>query len=55
MDNLSPLAEAQAILGLDPLPADAEAQLDALYVKADENEKPLIASLYEALFVLENA
>lgn len=51
----TPLSKAQDILGMDPLPNDAEAQLDALYVKADEIEKSMFAMIYEGLFVLRNS
>ena len=54
-DNLTPLERAQAILGLDPLPDEAEEQIDALYDEADENEKPLFSMIYEGLFVAESA
>lgn len=54
-DKLTPIAEAQAILKMDPLPDDAEAQFDALYVKSDEFEKMEFGDLYEVLFMAENA
>lgn len=51
----SVLDEAQKLLRREPLPKDAEAQLDALYKRAPRDEKPLFAELYEALFVAQNA
>lgn len=45
------LDKAQALLALNPLPADAEEQLDALYMQADEAERFAFDGLYEALFV----
>lgn len=51
----TPLEQAQAIVGMDPLPDDAEAQIEALEAEADENEKPLFEMIYEGLFVAENS
>lgn len=45
---------AQAILAMNPLPADAEAQIDALYAQATPDEKPRFDEIYEGLFVRLN-
>lgn len=46
---MTPLEKAQEILGLDPLPDDAEQQIDALYEQAGDDEKPLFDWIYEGL------
>ena len=50
LDKPSPLYAAQSIIGLERLPADAEAQINALYAEADEMEKEMFADIYEGLF-----
>ena len=54
-DDLTPLEAAQAILAKEPLPEDAEKQIDALYERADDNERPLFDMIYEGLFVAKNS
>lgn len=49
------LDKAKAIIAADPLPADAEDQLDALYMQADDAERFAFDGLYEALFVRLNS
>ena len=53
-NDLSPIAKAQELLDMDPLPDDAKDQLDAIYEQANELDQILIGDLYEALFVLTN-
>ena len=49
--KLSALDKAGEILGMDPLPEDAEAQIDALYKIASDEDKPFFDWIYEGLFV----
>ena len=53
--ELSALEKAAKILGMEPLPEDAEAQIDALYEIADDDDKPLFAWIAEGLFVARDA
>jgi len=46
---------AQELLNTVPLPDDVEAQLEALEDEATDDEKPLFAGLWEALFALQNS
>lgn len=46
---MSPVDKAQEILNMSPLPADAEAQINALYEQANEAEKIEFAWIYEGL------
>lgn len=48
------LEKAKALVGMDPLPEDAEAQLEALAQQADEDEQFAFDGLFEALFVRMN-
>lgn len=52
---MSALDRAQELLRMEPLPADAEAQLAALEAEAPDEDKPYFAGLWEALFVLQNS
>ena len=51
---MRPLDRAKEILGMDPLPEDAEAQIDALREIAPAEEKPFFDWIYEGLFVSLN-
>jgi hypothetical protein len=46
---MSVIDRAQELLALDPLPADCEEQLNALYEQADEIEKTMFGDLFEAM------
>lgn len=50
----TPLDLAQELLAMDPLPADAEKQLDKLAKKAGRKYANEFGCLYEALFVRQN-
>lgn len=52
---MSPVDKAQEILDTFPLPADAEAQINALYEQANEAEKAEFVWIYEGLDRLINA
>jgi hypothetical protein len=51
----SALDRAQDVLGMDPLPSDAERQIDALYRSATPDERTLFSWIYEGLFVARHA
>lgn len=46
---------AQIVLDQTPLPENAEAQIDALFASATEDEKPLFVWIYEGLAVMQDA
>lgn len=45
------IEEAMAILGKEPLPADAEARLEALEKQAIKEERRMFADIWEGYFV----
>jgi hypothetical protein len=48
------LEQAKALLAMEPLPEDAEHQLEALADQADEDEQFMFDGLFEALFVRQS-
>ena len=46
--------EALKIIAKEPLPKDAREQVDALYEKASDDEKPLFDMVYEGLVLGED-
>ena len=52
---MSAIDRAQELLAMNPLPPDVEQRLEALEAEATADEKPLFASLWEALFTAQNS
>ena len=55
---MTPLQQAQLIVGLDQLPPDAEQQIEALEAQAEEQgtgEAFLFPDIYEALYIRESS
>src|ERR1041385_3613092 len=53
--KMSAIDRAQELLAMNPLPPDVEQRLEALEAEATADEKPLFASLWEALFTAQNS
>lgn len=51
---MSAIDRAQELLNMQPLPDDAEERLQALENEATDEEKPMFAQLWEALFTAQN-